>query len=199
MTTLQTLLKEDLKASGDRLFTNEDCRNIDLLVQQCNTILRKITKSFERMGRVAVLDAVTEDQWKLENGSTAVTPHNNLIFEFSIWGRVRWLRKSREVLQSVADLEQLMHRLDFLVVMADMARENRCRQKERETEREKKTGRGAWKKWKWIGLLRRRWKSFAPSYRHRNRTAHLVEANQEQRLQRTFSLWRDKNRLCLDA
>ena len=72
-----------------------------------------------------------------------------------------------------------MHRLEFLLFMADMARENRCRQKEREMEREKKTGRGAWKRWKWVGLLRRRWKSFAPSHRHRNSTAHLVEANQE--------------------
>ena len=72
LTKLQTLLEEDLKASDDRLFTNEDCRNLDLLVQQCNIIRREIADSFERMGQVTVLDAVTEDQRKLEDSSTAV-------------------------------------------------------------------------------------------------------------------------------
>ncbi len=179
LTTVQTLLKKDLLASGDRLFTDEDCRHIVPLVQQCRSILGKITDSFKSMGRVEVLDAVTEDQCKLENGSTAVIPHNTAVFKFSIWGRMRWLRKSPMILQSIADLDQSMNSLRTIVVLADVARQNRRWQKERETKREEKTDRAAWKKWKWVGLLRRRWNSFAPSHHHRKRTAHLVEANQQ--------------------
>ena len=172
LATLQTLLNEDLKTSGDRLFTNEDLRNIDLIAQQCDTIFRHIADSFARMGRVAVLDAVDQHQRRIQSGSAAVTPSNALAFKFSILGRLKWQFKSREILQSVADLNQLKASLVLILAIAEPARQSR--------RQAKGTGRAAWKKWRWVGSLRHRWKSSALRHHyHRQPSTHLVAEKQQ--------------------
>ena len=172
LTTLQTLFNADLTASGDRLFTNEDIRNIDLIAQQCDTIFRHIADSFARMGRVAVLDAVDEHQRRFPSGSAAVIPSNALAFKFSILGRLKWQVKSRDILQSVADLNQLKGSLVLILAIAESARQSR--------RQEKETGRAAWKKWRWLGSLRQRCKPSAlRHHHHRQPTPHSVKEKQQ--------------------
>lgn len=183
LTALQTLLDEDLKASGDRLFTDEDCRNIHRIVQQCDTIFHQIVISFAKMGRVALPDAVDE------SGGTAVIPHNTLTFKFSMLGRLMWHFKSREILQSVADLNELKASLMLIITKAEESGQNR--------RREKEMGRAAWKKWKWVVSLRQRWKSSALRHHHQS-TTYLEEAKQQLCIDaapaKDLSLWRHENR-----
>lgn len=130
-------MNEDLKSSGDRLFTDEDLRNINPIVQQCNEIFRHIADPFVRMGRVVGSDAIHRHQRRTQSGSITVIPDYTLAFEFTIVGRLIWQCKSREILQSVADLNQLKVSLMLMIDVAEVARQSR--------RRDKKTGRAAWK------------------------------------------------------
>lgn len=99
LNTLQTVLSEDLKSSDDdRLFTDDNRRNISLIFEQCNPIFGKMAVSFARMGRVIVLDVVDEHQRMIQSGNIAVIPQNTLTFEFSVAGRLMWQFKSRKIL-----------------------------------------------------------------------------------------------------
>ena len=169
LTDLLTLLNEDQNSSHHHHFTNEQSRNINLSVQQCDKVLQEIALSFSKMGRVAVLDITDEQQRRIQNVHTAVVPFSNLTFKFSVKGRLMWLFKARGILQSVAELNQLKTSLQFIIAVAQTASQIRGRQME--------ALRPARKKWRLIGFLRRDRKSSALS--HGQSTTQAVEAKQQ--------------------
>ena len=166
LTKLRTLLNEDRKASNDRLFTDEESRNINLTVQQCGKILDEIALSFSKMGRVAVLDVKDEQKWRIQNVHTAAVPYSNLTVDFSIKGRVMWLFKLPGILQSLADLNQSKTNLLLIIAVAEAANQNRRTQME-----------AARKKGRLISLFRRNRKSSALS--HGQSTTQSVESKQQ--------------------
>lgn len=189
LTTLQTLLDEDLKISSDRLFTDKDRLNIDPVVQQCGKIFRQIANSFSRMGRVVELDAVDEHQPMTQSGSTAIVPYKTPSFKFSVRGRLMWHFRSREIRQYVADLDQLMAKIMHITAVAEAARQNR--------RRYKVTGRAAWKKWSGVGSLRQPWKIL--SLGHHQPTTLAIEAKQQLCIEAgpakpVAAFWRQENR-----
>lgn len=87
-------------------------------------------------------------QRRIKSYGTAVIPHGNLSFQFTIsLGRLKWHFISRDILQSTADLHQLKVSPMLMIDVAEVARQNR--------KRDEKRCRAAWKKWRWVGSLRR--------------------------------------------
>lgn len=100
LTTLQIVLNEVMKASNDRLFSDEHHRNTNPVLWQNDKIFGQIFVSSRKIGRV---DPIDQHQCRLQSGGTAVIPYSTLTFSFSIPGRLMWQFKSREILQSIAE------------------------------------------------------------------------------------------------
>ena len=169
LTYLLTLLNEDSKSSHRHHFTDEQSRDISLIVQQCGKILQKIALSFSKMGRVAVLDITDEQKRRIHSVHTAVVPFSNLTFKFSVKGRLMWLFKLRGILQSVAELNQLKTSLQLMIAVAETASQIRGSQME--------AARPARKKWRLMDFIRPNRKSSALS--HGQSTTQSIEAKHQ--------------------
>ena len=124
--TLQLFVQYDKDAEEDTVINAECRQNMDVIIQRCNVVFRKIAVLLAKAGK-AVLSVIDGFQDRVSKSPVSQLsewiPDSSLTFELNRLEHLMWPWRAPRIEQSIADLDRLKLSLLLILAVIDLARD----------------------------------------------------------------------------